>query len=74
VTLGVVVGSIGKPSGGGAESMQKAERVVAALRVLLGLGIIWHAWGMEYLTSVAPGPKLFPLLFGIMLNQPQGQG
>ena len=54
--------------------MQKAERVVAALYVPLGLGIVWHAWGMEYLTSVGPGPKVFPLWFGIMLNQPQGQG
>jgi hypothetical protein len=33
--------------------MRRAERVVAALFILLGRGIIWHAWGMEYLEAIA---------------------
>ena len=48
--------------------MQKAERVVAALCVLLGLGIVWQAWGMEYLTSIGPGPGFFPLWLGLLLT------
>lgn len=48
--------------------MQKAERVVAALCVFLGLGIVWHAWGMEYLTSIGPGPGFFPLWLGLLLT------
>ena len=47
--------------------MQKAERAVAALCVLLGLGIVWQAWGMEYLTSIGPGPGFFPLWLGLLL-------
>jgi putative tricarboxylic transport membrane protein len=46
--------------------MQTAERVVAALCVLLGLGILWHAWGMEYLTSIGPSPGFFPLWLGLL--------
>jgi putative tricarboxylic transport membrane protein len=48
--------------------MQKAERVVATLCVLLGLGILWQAWGMEYLTSIGPGPGFFPLWLGLLLT------
>ena len=48
--------------------MQKAERVVAALCVILGLGIVWQAWGMEYLTSIGPGPGFFPLWLGLLLT------
>ena len=48
--------------------MQKAERVVAALCVLLGLAIVWQAWGMEYLTSIGPGPGFFPLWLGLFLT------
>lgn len=48
--------------------MQKAERVVATLCVLLGLAIVWQAWGMEYLTSIGPGPGFFPLWLGLLLT------
>lgn len=48
--------------------MQKAEWIVAALCVLLGLGILWQAWGMEYLTSIGPGPGFFPRWLGLMLT------
>ncbi len=48
--------------------MQRAERVVAALCLLLGLGIVWQAWGMEYLTSIGPGPGFFPLWLGLILT------
>ncbi|HSB78622.1 MAG TPA: tripartite tricarboxylate transporter TctB family protein [Candidatus Methylomirabilis sp.] len=48
--------------------MQKAERIVAALCLLLGLGILWQAWGMEYLTSIGPGPGFFPRWLGLMLT------
>jgi hypothetical protein len=33
--------------------MRQAERVVAALCILLGCGIIWQAWGMDYLKAIA---------------------
>ena len=33
--------------------MRQAERVVAALSVLLGIAILWQAWGMEYLKAIA---------------------
>ena len=48
--------------------MQKAERVVATLCVLLGLGIVWQASGMEYLTSIGPGPGFFPWWLGLLLT------
>jgi putative tricarboxylic transport membrane protein len=48
--------------------MQKAERIVAALCLLLGLGILWQAWGMEYLTSIGPGPGFFPWWLGLLLT------
>jgi putative tricarboxylic transport membrane protein len=48
--------------------MQKAERVIAAVCVLLGLGIVWQAWSMEYLTSIGPGPGFFPLWLGLLLT------
>lgn len=48
--------------------MQKAERVVATLCVLLGLAIVWQAWEMEYLTSIGPGPGFFPLWLGLLLT------
>ena len=38
--------------------MRQAERVVAALCILLGCGIIWQAWGMEYLKAIANGEHL----------------
>ena len=33
--------------------MRQAERVVAALSVLLGIAILWQARGMEYLKAIA---------------------
>lgn len=48
--------------------MQKAERIVAALCVLLGLWIVWQAAGMEYLTSIGPGPGFFPWWLGLLLS------
>lgn len=48
--------------------MQKAERVVAMLCVLLGIGIVWQAWQMEYLTSIGPGPGFFPWWLGLLLT------
>jgi putative tricarboxylic transport membrane protein len=48
--------------------MQKAERVVATLCVLLGLAILWQAWRMEYLTSIGPGPGFFPWWLGLLLT------
>jgi putative tricarboxylic transport membrane protein len=48
--------------------MQRAERVVAVASVLLGLAIVWQAWGMEYITPIGPGPGFFPLWLGILLT------
>jgi putative tricarboxylic transport membrane protein len=48
--------------------MQKAERIVATLCVLLGLAIFWQARGMEYLTSIGPGPGFFPWWLGLILT------
>jgi putative tricarboxylic transport membrane protein len=48
--------------------MQQAERIVAALCVVLGACIIWQAWGMEYLTSIGPGPGFFPWWLGLILT------
>ena len=48
--------------------MRQAERVVASLCVLLGCGILWQAWGMEYLTSIGPGPGFFPWWLGLLLT------
>ncbi len=47
--------------------MQRAEQVVAALCVLLGAGVVWQAWTMEYLTSIGPGPGFFPFWLGLIL-------
>ncbi len=48
--------------------MQKAERIVASLCVLLGFGILWQAGRMEYLTSIGPGPGFFPWWLGLILT------
>jgi putative tricarboxylic transport membrane protein len=48
--------------------MRQAERLVAALCILLGCGIIWQAWGMEYFTELGPGPGFFPLWLGLILT------
>ncbi len=48
--------------------MQNAERAVATLCVLLGLWIVWQASGMEYLTSIGPGPGFFPWWLGLLLT------
>lgn len=48
--------------------MRRAERVVAALSVLLGIAILWQAWRMEYLTELGPGPGFFPLWLGLILT------
>jgi putative tricarboxylic transport membrane protein len=48
--------------------MRQAERVVAALSALLGLAILWQAWGMEYLTQLGPGPGFFPRWLGLILT------
>jgi putative tricarboxylic transport membrane protein len=48
--------------------MQRAERTVATASVLLGLAIVWQAWGMEYITSIGPGPGFFPLWLGLLLT------
>ncbi len=48
--------------------MRKAERIVATLCVLLGLGIVWQAREMEYLTSIGPGPGFFPWWLGLLLT------
>jgi len=48
--------------------MRQAERVVAALSVLLGLAVVWKAWRMEYLTELGPGPGFFPLWMGLILT------
>jgi len=48
--------------------MRQAERIVAAVSVLLGIGIVWQAWRMEYLTALGPGPGFFPLWLGIILT------
>jgi len=48
--------------------MQRAERIVAAFCVLLGLAIFWQARGMEYLTSIGPGPGFFPWWLGLILT------
>ncbi|HYL80391.1 MAG TPA: tripartite tricarboxylate transporter TctB family protein [Candidatus Acidoferrum sp.] len=48
--------------------MRKAERIVASLCVLLGLAVFWQARGMEYLTSIGPGPGFFPWWLGLILT------
>lgn len=48
--------------------MQRAERIVSAACVLLGLAVAWQAWSMEYLTELGPGPGFFPLWLGIILT------
>ncbi len=48
--------------------MQRAERIVASLSILLGLGILWQAGRMEYLTSIGPGPGFFPWWLGLILT------
>jgi putative tricarboxylic transport membrane protein len=48
--------------------MRRAEQVVASLCILLGLGIAWQAWTMEYLTRLGPGPGFFPWWLGLILT------
>ncbi|MFB3817155.1 MAG: tripartite tricarboxylate transporter TctB family protein [Candidatus Methylomirabilales bacterium] len=48
--------------------MRRAEWTGAGLSLLLGVAIAWHAWGMEYLTSIGPGPGFFPLWLGLLLT------
>ena len=48
--------------------MRRAEQVVATLCIALGIGIVWQAWKMEYLTSLGPGPGFFPLWLGLILT------
>jgi putative tricarboxylic transport membrane protein len=48
--------------------MRQAERIVATLCVVLGGCIVWQAWGMEYLTSIGPGPGFFPWWLGLLLT------
>lgn len=48
--------------------MRRAERIVASLCLLLGCGILWQAWRMEYLTSIGPGPGFFPWWLGLLLT------
>jgi putative tricarboxylic transport membrane protein len=48
--------------------MRRAEQVVASLCIALGLGIVWQAWKMEYLTRLGPGPGFFPWWLGLILT------
>jgi putative tricarboxylic transport membrane protein len=48
--------------------MREAERVVAALSMLLGFAVVWQSWRMEYLTELGPGPGFFPLWMGLILT------
>lgn len=45
-----VIGRDGLPARG--EPMRRAEQVVAALCVVLGVGIVWEARRMEHMTSI----------------------
>ncbi len=48
--------------------MHRAEQTVAVLGILLGAGVGWQAWHMEYLTPIGPGPGFFPLWLGLIFT------
>ncbi len=48
--------------------MRRAEITVAACCVVLGVCVVWQARGMEYMSSLGPGPGFFPLWLGLILT------